>query len=182
MTKTPTTATFVFFSLFLSFNSLAQTGKPDPEAIMARGSILFNAGAGPGISHERCHYDFIYGIKGALEYGVWRAGPGVITLGGEIGSSNGDLSHNFFLAARSAWHYGWHVRGLDTYAGFSLGARYYINLDDIYYMDGSHQNQVFPAAGGFVGASYFLNRHFGFNVEAGYDISIIQAGIIFKLR
>jgi hypothetical protein len=182
MTKIFIAASFVLISFFFSFTAEAQNGEPDPEAIMSKGSILFNTGVGPGISHESYHYDFIYGIKGALEYGVWRAGPGVITLGGEIGSSNGDLSHNFFLAARSAWHYGWRVRGLDTYAGFSLGARYYINLDDIYYMDGSHQNQVFPVAGGFIGASYFLNRHFGFNVEAGYDISIIQAGIIFKLR
>ncbi|MDP4212266.1 MAG: hypothetical protein Q8926_06535, partial [Bacteroidota bacterium] len=161
---------------------LAQTGKPDPEAIMARGSILFNAGGGTGISHECPHQDFIYGIKGALEYGIWRAGSGMITLGGEIGSSNDNLSHNFFLAARSAWHYGWHVRRLDTYAGLSLVVRYYINLDDVYYLDGSHHDQVYPVAGAFVGASYFLNRHFGFNVEAGFDISIVQVGIIFKLR
>jgi hypothetical protein len=61
-----------------------------------------------------------------VEAGLWQAGPGVVTLGGEIGGSflsggyqydNNYSSRTVIVAARAAWHYGWQVPGLDTYGG-----------------------------------------------------------------
>ncbi|MDP4132287.1 MAG: hypothetical protein Q8918_08915 [Bacteroidota bacterium] len=180
MSKIRVAAAFVLISLFASFNSCAQ-GVHDPESPVSLGSTTLNLGAGPGLTYKY-YNDLSVGIKTALEFGLWRAGPGVITLGGEFGISINELSHSIGLAGRSAWHYGWNVRGLDTYGGVSVGAGFYSDDSKVYSVDGSHEDEVFPLVGGFIGASYFLNRHFGFNVEAGYDISIIQAGIIFKLR
>ena len=56
--------------------------------------------------------------------------PGCLTLGGDLGVSifsNKYLSiyheiwHNVMFGARSAYHYGWNVPGLDTYGGLPLG-------------------------------------------------------------
>ena len=127
------------------------------------------------------------GTKAALEFGIWQAGPGVVSLGFETGgtfSSGGRYddfkSRTIVIAGRSAWHYGWKVTGLDTYAGVSAGAGFhhysYKNTNNVDYDD------VIPVFGGFIGASYFLSPKFGVNVEAGYDITQLQAGIIFKLR
>ncbi|MFI5195066.1 MAG: hypothetical protein ACHQD7_13460 [Chitinophagales bacterium] len=181
MTKTLITAAFVLISFFFSCTAEAQNGEYNMEASMTVGSTTLSLGAGPGIYYNYFN-SFSVGIKTALEFGLWRAGPGVITLGGELGGTNAEIGANFILAGRSAWHYGWHVRGLDTYGGISLGVRWHLDDSKVYSTDGQNDNKIYPAVGGFVGASYFLNRHLGFNVEAGYDISIIQAGIIFKLR
>ena len=85
-----------------------------------------------------------------------------------------------YRGGRSAWHYGWKVSGLDTYAGLSAGAGFH-HYD---YNNGSRyeNDDVIPVFGGFVGASYFFTPSFGVNVEAGYDITSLQAGVVFKLR
>jgi hypothetical protein len=85
------------------------------------------------------------------------------------------------IAGRSAWHYGWDVRGLDTYGGISAGLgfrhREYNNGNTPY-----SNNDVIAAPGVFVGASYFILPKFGFNAEAGYDITDFQLGVVFKLN
>ena len=43
-------------------------------------------------------------------------------------------------------------------------------------------NRTIVVPGAFVGASYFLSRNFGLNAEAGYDITNVQFGIVFKLK
>ena len=43
-------------------------------------------------------------------------------------------------------------------------------------------NDADPVVGVFVGASYFVTPTFGFNAEAGNDITAFQAGIVFKLK
>jgi hypothetical protein len=152
------------------------------------GSVILNLGIGAGADYQNTYYNSSFGTKAALEFGLWQAGPGVITLGGEIGgsASNGGYytdykSHTFIIAARSAWHYGWQVRGLDTYGGVSAG----LGFRHEEYDDGNgpySHNDVIAVPGIFIGASYFVTPHFGFNAEAGYDITNIQAGVIFKLE
>ena len=90
------------------------------------------------------------------------------------------FANTVVIAGRSAWHYGWNVNRLDTYAGLSAGAgfqnyKYYKN-------ENISQSEVVPVFGGFIGASYFITPSFGFNVEAGADITRIQAGIVLKLK
>ena len=181
----------IAFSLFaLSTPGYSQTRAGHGEVTPVKvGSTVLNLGIGVGADYKGDSYASGFGFKVAAEWGLWQAGPGVITLGPEIGGSfsNGGF-HNYdnyqsrtiIIAARSAWHYGWQVPGLDTYGGFSAGLGFhhwgYRNDVDHY------QDQVIPAFGGFVGASYFISPQFGFNAEAGYDITNFQVGVIFKLN
>lgn len=194
MKKQNYTAAFVLlFSMSFSQFSMAQ--KNSPVTPFKKGSVTVNLGVGIGNDYKGDYKYYNsgsgFGTKAALEFGIWQAGPGVISMGAEVGgtfsnsSNNGNYkdfrSRTVVIAGRSAWHYGWKVSGLDTYAGVSAGAgfhHYDYNRGSQYYKN----DDVIPAFGGFVGASYFFTPNFGVNVEAGYDITNIQAGIIFKLR
>jgi hypothetical protein len=186
-----------FISLFttvlcigMTQHSLAQSrlkGNSGPVTPVRVGSVTLNLGAGTGSEYKDDYYNSPLGLKAAIEWGLWHAGPGTITLGAETGVSlsNGGYysdyrSNTTVMAIRSAWHYGWKVRGLDTYGGFSagLGFHHYQYLNDNRY----DANQVIPVPGAFVGASYFVTRRFGFNAEAGYDITDFQVGILFRLK
>lgn len=173
--------------LSLASHSFAQKGGGNGPVTPVRvGSVLLNLGVGVGHPYKYSSHSS-FGTKAALEFGLWQAGPGVITLGGEIGASFGNHgkdtddyydARTVVLAVRSAWHYGWKVKGLDTYGGLSTGVgfhhRNYDNDDDL--------NDADPVVGVFVGASYFVTPTFGFNAEAGNDITAFQAGIVFKLK
>src|ERR1700712_4843940 len=59
---------------------------------MQVGSVFFNAGIGVGANYYGTYnYGTAFGFKLAADFGLWQAGPGVITLGPEIGGtfSNG---------------------------------------------------------------------------------------------
>lgn len=183
--QTKISAILVILGISLSAAATAQDrGTVSP---VQKGSITFNAGIGSGTEYKSDYYNSALGTKGALEFGLWQAGPGVITLGVQAGVSfsNGGYYDNYktstlIVGGRSAWHHGWNVRNLDTYAGLSAGVgfhRYEYNRNG-----NVKQNEVIPVFGGFVGASYFVTPSFGFNIEAGYDITQIQGGIIIKLK
>ena len=165
----------------------SRRGGSGPVTPVRVGSVTFNLGVGAGGQYKRA-YNSNFGTKAALEFGLWQAGPGVITLGGEIGASfsnkgNGPYddykSRTVIAAVRSAWHYGWKVRGLDTYGGLSTGLGFhhytYKNFD-------GDENEVFPVVGAFLGASYFVSPQFGFNAEVGDDITNFQVGVVFKIK
>jgi hypothetical protein len=184
----------VFSGTLLTGSAYAQKGPMDP---MSKGSWTLNIGIGPGI-HYYSGYSagFGPGFQIAFEKGMWQLGPGVLTLGGEFGLSyfhykwkEGKNPYSYtwtsiITAARSAYHYGWQVRGLDTYGGFAMGLRFLVfnaNYDnqDIYGYSPAPVN-FFP--GFFVGASYFFNRAVGINGEFGYNTTYAQIGVIFKLN
>jgi hypothetical protein len=158
-----------------------------PITPMKVGSTTLSLGIGVGAEYDGRYYTNPFGTKLAVEWGLWQAGPGVITLGGEVGGSFSSASdydghHDYkartiVTAVRSAWHYGWKVKGLDTYGGLSAG----LGFEHYGYPDG-YNNNVIPVFGGFVGASYFFTPGFGVNAEAGYDITQFQVGVIFKLK
>jgi hypothetical protein len=174
-------------SISLSQNVFAQskssaTGGTNPMQI---GSLFVNVGVGFGAGYKNPTYNTPWGFKVSAEYGMWQAGPGVITLGPEIGGTfsgqhindNSYISSTFVVAGRAAWHYGWDVPGLDTYGGFSagIGFNHYTTHDtDI--------NNPLPYFGAFAGASYFVTPGFGFNSEFGYDITNFQVGVVFKIQ
>jgi len=158
-----------------------------PAAPVRVGSVTLNLGLGVGSEYHGDYYQSPFGMKAAVEWGLWQAGPGTITLGAEAGAtfSNGGYyddyhSRTAIIAMRSAWHYGWKVRGLDTYAGLSAGMgfhhRAYRNVNKY------DNNEVIGVVGAFIGASYFVAPRFGFNAEAGYDITSFQVGVVFKLK
>ncbi len=169
----------------LTMASTAQS--TGPISPVTKGSVTVSAGVGLGTEYRNDYYNAPFGTKAVIEAGLWQAGPGVITLGGEVGASfsnGGNLdkykTRTFIIAGRSAWHHGWNVKGLDTYAGLSAGLGFHSYE---YNKNGKvRQNEVIPVFGGFVGASYFVTPSFGFNVEAGSDITQIQGGIILKIK
>lgn len=174
------------FSICFSQNAFSQSKSHVGASPVEVGSTILNLGIGVGANYKGENYNTAFGFKAALEFGLWEAGPGVITLGPEIGSSisTGNYqSYNydtrtFIIAARSAWHFGWNVPNLDTYGGFSggIGFHHYDNGND------PSSSTVIPVFGVFVGASYFVSPTFGFNAEAGYDITAFQAGVVFKFN
>lgn len=133
-------------------------------------------------------YGTAIGVKAAVERGMWQLGPGVLSLGAEVGGSFSSASYSSYksniiiVAARSAYHFGWNVDKLDTYGGVSLGP----GFRSYNYTDQSSskftKHDVVVAPGVFVGASYYFSPNIGVNVEAGYDITQVQGGIIFKLN
>jgi hypothetical protein len=195
MKKTIISAAFLFLAgIFSSSVSLAQknSGTHGPENPVEVGTVLLNIGVGIGGNYHGDGYGTAFGIKAAAEFGLWQAGPGVITLGPEIGGSfssvypdsyNGNYSGHkastFVIAGRAAWHNGWDVPGLDTYGGFSAGIGFHHYGYDA---EGNYITQTIPVFGGFVGASYFISPTFGFNAEAGFDITNFQVGVVFKLK
>jgi len=185
--KLKPTAIFLFF-LSLTVTGLAQkhrgTGPVTPVRV---GSTILNLGLGAGAEYKGDNYRSAFGTKIAAEWGLWQAGPGVVTLGPELGASFSSKGYRdsyrtrtVIAAIRSAWHYGWKVPGLDTYGGISAG----IGFHHYEYKDnGSYDSdEVIPVPGIFAGASYFVTPAFGFNMEAGYDITNLQIGIVFKLK
>jgi hypothetical protein len=183
----------VLISFLLSQRAFSQAShSPGTNPVvtpMQVGSIFLNLGVGVGADYKGESYGTAFGFKASAEYGLWEAGPGVITLGPEIGGSFSSTSNNgyssksntFVTAGRAAWHYGWEVPGLDTYGGFSVGLGFhsftYNNVNN-----NSSDNTVIPAFGVFAGASYFITPTFGFNAEFGYDITNFQVGVVFKLQ
>lgn len=180
--------TAILFGLGISISaSLSAQMNNETDNSFEKGSLTWSAGAGMGNGYNNNYYKSALGTKAVIETGLWQAGPGIISLGAEVGgsfSNGGSLdnykAHTIIVAGRSAWHHGWNIANLDTYAGISAGVGF---NQYSYYKNGTvKQNEVIPVFGGFVGASYFITPSFGFNIEAGYDITTIQGGIVFKLR
>ena len=182
-TKTPV---LLLIGLIAMSASFAQPHKKNTGAPRQIGNASLSFGMGAGVNYRNYFTDGIYSMKMALEFAVWRAGPGVISLGGETGFSfsNGNRGgFTFLAAARSAWHCGWQIRGLDTYGGFSVGAALLHSDNKVYYLEGNnYDDQLIPVPGAFAGASYFISPHFGLNAEAGSDFTHFQIGLIFKLK
>lgn len=197
---------FLFMVLpmvFISLVSLAQY-RPPPVNPVRTDTWTINFGAGPGINYYpnwKGGYGFGPGAQIAFETGLWDIGPGVITLGGEFGFSvfwdkwadndtiPPDLSYqytwiNLSFGARSAYHYGWDIPGLDTYGGIMIGCRV-LAFSDAYTNQSENAvnpGLVLPIGGIFVGGSYWFNPQIGINAEAGYNITYAQVGMVFKIQ
>jgi hypothetical protein len=195
MKKTIISGAFLLVAVIFASNvcrAQSHGGSHSQESLVQVGSVILNVGVGVGGNYHGDGYGTAFGIKAAAEFGLWQAGPGVITLGPEIGGSfssaypdyynntyTGHKASTFVIAGRAAWHYGWDVAGLDTYGGFSTGVGFHKYGYD---SEGNYLNQTIPVFGAFIGASYFISPTFGFNAEAGYDITNFQVGVVFKLK
>jgi len=165
----------------------AQKGPMDPMDV---DDMQITAGFGAGTPFFGNGHGFGPAAKFTFEKGMWQVGPGVITLGAELTFSYfwnnyGDGWHenwfNFIAGARSAYHYGWGVRGLDTYAGLPLGFGLCMYSHD--YDEGYHNYApVYPYFGIFLGASYFFTKEIGVYGEFGYNSTYANLGVVFKLN
>ena len=119
----------------MAFSNSAKAQKSN-ESSFEVGSLTLNIGAGLGRGSYGGYgyygsgyygYGTALGVKAAVERGMWQLGPGVLSLGAEIGGSFSTARYNSYksniiiAAVRSAYHFGWNVPNLDTYGGVSLG-------------------------------------------------------------
>jgi len=192
---------FIFGLLLPGITSFAGgKGLMDP---MTKGAWFINFGFGPGTNWQGAYGSgFLPAGQVAVEVGMWEVGPGVITLGGEVGgtfySFTGTDSRygpgtsykynhtELVIAARGAYHYGWNVQGLDTYGGVAAGPRFTIFS---YQLPASYTGPVIGeptsvgyGGGVFMGASYFFTELLGVNAELGFNITYVQIGMVFKIR
>jgi hypothetical protein len=203
---------FVYSCLVILLLSGTQVSaqQSSPRDPMNVNTWMINFGIGPGIRYNSGYSTgFGPGFQASFEKGMWQLGPGVLTLGAEVGVSyfsykyaggyfynnrfyNGDTYSykwlNFIMSPRCAYHYGWKVKGLDTYGGVSTGLRFLV-FSRKYYgnYNGLLDNGYNPGSlafffGTFVGASYFFNNSLGINGEFGYNINYAQIGLVFKLN
>ncbi|NQV01080.1 MAG: hypothetical protein HQ542_00400 [Bacteroidia bacterium] len=192
-----------FIVCFLIGGTSTFTGAQGLMDPMTKGTWFINFGFGPGTNWQGAYGGgFLPAGQVAVEVGMWEVGPGVITLGGEIGgtfySFKGTDSRygpgttytytyiELVIAARGAYHYGWNVQGLDTYGGVAAGPRFTIFSSKL---PASYTGQVIGepstvgyGGGAFVGASYFFNELLGINAELGFNITYAQIGMVFKIR
>jgi hypothetical protein len=178
----------IFFGLAFMNQTLAQNKGPmDPMSV---DDWTLSLDLGPGTPIWGNGNGFGPAVKFSFEKGMWQLGPGVLTLGGEAtfsfftnryGNNFREAWLNFIFAARSAYHYGWNIRGLDTYGGIPLGMGFsvYTHANEPGY---SNNLPVYPYVGIFFGASYFFTRDLGINGELGYNSTYANIGVIYKLN
>lgn len=178
--------------LFLTIlgSSLTSTAQKSSNQTFEKGSITASVGVGLAADYKYRYASDGFGTKAVLEFGAFNAGPGVLSLGVQVGgafSAGGTYlgqtdyrSRIVVTAVRSAWHNNWNVSRLDTYAGAAAGVgfRHYDYAGNSPYS----KNDAVPYVRAFLGASYYFSPGFGVNVEVGNDITYAQAGIVFKLR
>ena len=89
---------FVLVSFLFAQNTFSQTthssGTNGTVTPMEVGSIFLNLGLGIGADYKGESFGTALGFKASAEYGLWEAGPGVITLGPEIGGSFSSSTNN----------------------------------------------------------------------------------------
>ncbi len=183
-------------TLLIAFtNKEASAQRRAPVDPVSQGDWILNFGIGPGNHYFGNGFGFGPGFDVAFEGALWQVGPGVFTIGGEIGFSYFAYNYanvldvkyrerwvNFMIGARSAYHYGFGVRGLDCYAGMPLGIGFSSYTYDAYNDEWHGYNPVFPYVGLFVGTSYWFSPSVGINGELGYNVTYAQIGMVFKLK
>jgi hypothetical protein len=188
MNKITRFVALLFVCGLMTFSAFSANGPKDPAG---KGNGILGFGFGPGIP--------FYGGSGFgpailvhYDHSIWKAGPGTISLGGQIGTSFfwNDYNHkdvnykeawtNLGFVGRGAYHYGWEVPGLDTYAGFGMGTYVSLYTDNGDYTGKSASSIGFlPTA--FFGGSYFFNDMLGVNAEFGYNFSFASIGLNFRI-
>lgn len=148
--------------------SFSANGPKDPAG---KGSGIIGFGFGPGIQFHG--HGFGPAILFHYDHSIWKAGPGAISLGGQVGTSFFGDWMNMGVVFRGAYHYGWKVPGLDTYAGYGMGTRFGFKSNNDPHVD------FLPTA--FLGGSYFFNDVFGLNTEMGYNFAYISIGLNFRI-
>jgi hypothetical protein len=183
--------TILLFLVLMTGSSIQTFSGNGPVDPAGPGSGILGFSFGPGIPY--------YGGNGFgpaflvhYDHSIWQAGPGTISLGGQIGSSffwhnytHKEVNYkytwtNLGFVFRGAYHYGWKVPGLDTYAGFGAGTLFSMYNDDGYDSGKNHSHVEFlPTA--FFGGTFFFNPAVGVNTEFGYNFAYISIGLNFRL-
>ncbi len=137
------------------------------------------------------------GLSAQYEQGIWEiGGPGVISLGGYIGtkgfnykgrSGGYEYSQKWnytIIGLRSAYHYnGIDNEKFDVYGGLMLS----YNILSYKFNDNGAGNPLITKGGNsglgltaFVGGRYFFAEDFGAFAELGYGVSFLTLGVAYK--
>lgn len=164
----------------LTLNSISFAQKMTTDVMM------FGVGIGPSNDYLGVTGFSSPALRLTLEKGMFEIGPGVLAIGGEIGTYyqtyksyyyNSNYA-SFIFAGRAAYYYNFgellQTPQFNAYAGGALGIRiisdtHKSNNPGLYYY--TDQGGVFPHFGSFLGANYFLTKNIAGFVEAGYDMS-----------
>lgn len=156
-----------------------------------QGTNVINAGLGfgGGFSPGGFSSSAGLGISASYERGIWEVGgPGVISLGGYIGTVgyDGNITGNGFfddddfdwryyiLGFRGAYHFnGLNVENLDVYGGAMLS----LNIASY---DGPGDIDTFPSGTIYVGGRWYFTENFGVFAEAGYGVAFLTLGAAFR--
>ena len=180
----------ILLAIFVAIAAPKEMHAKGPLDPVKLGSWSLNIGIGPGSHFFGNGYGFGPALKASFETGMWDLGPGVITLGGETAFSFFSYNYgtgwneswiNFIFGARGAYHYGWNIEGLDTYAGIPLGIGFCAHTTD-YHAGNLGATPVYPYFGIFLGSSYFFTKTFGINGEVGYNSTYANIGVVLKLK
>ncbi len=177
--------------LMLAVNPLPSFCGDGPVNPGSPGSGVFRFGAGAAIPFYGCSGSGAVAVDN-YDQNIWQAGPGTISLGGQIGVSFFSRDYttdnhlykyrwsNIVVIVRGAYHYGWGLPGFDTYAGIGAGPLLCM-FDNDGYDNGQKSSHltILPAA--FAGVTYFFNNIIGINAECGYNLAYVSAGITFRL-
>lgn len=175
--------------ILLSIVSIFFCAQTQAQAFQ-KGTTSLNAGVGVGTALGG------YGklrpaISISADHGIWEVGgPGVVSLGGYVGTTGykySDSSYNakwnyIIVGVRGAYHYNGfqNLPDLDLYGGAMLGYNIVKYTSD--------QNEDFfgktygsgIGLSGFLGTRYHFTEIFGVFAELGYGVSVLSAGLTFK--
>lgn len=129
-------------------------------------------------------------ISISADHGVWDiGGPGVISLGGYLGTTgykytNGGYTakwNYFIIGARGAYHYnGFEVPELDVYGGVMLGYNIvnYSTDGSGYDYSGNYGSDL--GFSGFIGGRWLFSDNLGAFAELGFGVSNLNIGLTYK--
>lgn len=171
------------------------------------GTNFLSFGVGPSMSYTNYNTVGTPAVKIAFDHGLKEIGPGVLSLGGDIGFfashykgsygywenltyHSGTYKANwlyFIVAFRVGYYYNFKELGipdLNAYAGIGSGLRYHIYNDDYTGNNNITPNDVSGAdfhMAVYGGANYFVTKKIAFFTEFGYDVCPFTAGVTFQL-
>ena len=152
-----------------------------------KGTNVINAGIGFGGSYNVGSFgtNLAVGPNVSYERGIWEiGGPGVISLGGYLGTTSYNLDFGAgddtvrytSFGVRGAYHFNFiEVDKLDVYAGAMLSF-YVVSFDN----DAFNSLRNRPSGSLFAGARYYFTEHFGVFAEAGFGVSFLSLGGAFR--
>jgi len=168
-----------------------------------KGSQAINLGLGIGNTGSFGTYysGYLPSVSVSYEYGIVeiRMGStltGVVSAGGYVGWSMSKYGYNnwssqdyyistdFIVGARANYHFIFHDK-LDTYAGIILG----VDIQTAkWHSDGNNNDPgvdftgTTPFAGAYAGARWFFSDKFAVYAEVGWLVSVLNAGVTFKIN
>ena len=176
------------------------TGMAGFSQVFEKGSQAINLGLGVGNTNYWGSYysGFLPSFSASYEYGIVEVPmgselTGVVSVGGYMGVSlskynnnwsNDDyyLTSNFVLAVRGNYHFVFHDQ-FDPYAGIILG----VDIQSQKWKgDGNDPNvdyaETGPFGGAYAGARWFFSDNFAVFAELGWQVSVLTAGVTFKIK